>query len=168
VGDTDLVWNSAVAGTGDVADINAVTAAEVETVIEADTTATVTVNGNGTFTILSPTTGASSELDFISGNALTPLGLSVETITGAAAVDGTTVIDLGISGGDTDCFIDGGDTSTAAVIVNGPKGVADSGHYGGETPAITVVSTGVNLDTYTTGDVTAYIAYHDSRRAQEN
>lgn len=80
-GTCDLTWDTPVAGTGDVADINAVTATEVETVIEADTTAEVTVVGDG-FTINSPTTGDTSELDFISGNALTPLGLSVETLTG--------------------------------------------------------------------------------------
>jgi hypothetical protein len=59
------------AGTGD----NNVTATEVKTVVEADTTATVTVVG------LAAVFKATVELDFISGNALTPLGLSVETIT---------------------------------------------------------------------------------------
>ena len=80
-GTCDLTWDTPVDGTGDVADINAVTATEVKTVIEADTTAEVTVVGAG-FTINSPTTGATSELDFKSGNALTPLGLSVEVVVG--------------------------------------------------------------------------------------
>ncbi len=74
-----------VAGTGDVVSIDAVTAAEVETVIEADSTAEITVNGDGSITITSPTTGATSELDFISGNALAILGFSVETLVGAAS-----------------------------------------------------------------------------------
>jgi hypothetical protein len=77
-----LTWAAPVAGTGDVVNIKAVTAAEVETVIEADSTAEVTIT-SGIITITSPTTGTTSELDFISGTALTPLGLSVETITGA-------------------------------------------------------------------------------------
>jgi len=81
-GNCDLTWDTPVAGTGDVADINAVTATEVKTVIEADTTAEVTVVGSG-FTINSPTTGDTSELDFKSGNALTPLSLSVEVVTGS-------------------------------------------------------------------------------------
>jgi hypothetical protein len=74
-GTGDLTWGSSTAGTGDVEDINNVTATEVKTVVEADTTATVTVVG------LAAVFKATVELDFISGNALTPLGLSVETIT---------------------------------------------------------------------------------------
>ena len=84
-GTSALAWAAAVGGTGDVADISAVTALEVETRIEDDTTAEVTVNANGTFTITSPTDGVNSELDFQSGNALTALGLSVEIIVGTAA-----------------------------------------------------------------------------------
>lgn len=75
---------TATEATSDVGNINAVTALEVEDRIEDDSTALVTVNGDGSFTILSPTTGVTSELDFISGNALTPLGLSVQTIVGTA------------------------------------------------------------------------------------
>lgn len=74
-----------VAGTGDVANIDAVTATEVKTRIEADTTAEVTVNADGSITINSPTTGATSELDFKSGNALAILSLSVEVLVGAAS-----------------------------------------------------------------------------------
>ena len=74
-----------VAGTGDVVDIDAVTAAEVKARIEGDSTAEVTVNADGSFTINSPTTGASSELDFKSGAALAPLSLSVEVLNGAAS-----------------------------------------------------------------------------------
>lgn len=77
-----LTWDAPVDGTGDVANIDAVTAAEVETVVEADTTALVSVSA-GVFTISSPTTGIDSELDFVSGTALAPLGLSVEVIDGA-------------------------------------------------------------------------------------
>lgn len=83
-GTSVLTWGAAVAGTGDVANIAAVTALEVEAVLEADTTALVTVNGDGTYTLVSPTTGATSELDFASGTALAPLGLSVEVVIGAA------------------------------------------------------------------------------------
>jgi hypothetical protein len=71
-----LTWAASTAGTGDVADIDAVTATEVKTVVEADTTATVTVSGDAA--VIKGLT----ELDFISGTALTKLGLSIETITG--------------------------------------------------------------------------------------
>lgn len=83
-----LTFAAPVAGTGDVVDITAVTATEVKTVIEADTTATVTVNVDGSFTISSPTTGLTSELDFVS--AITALGLSIETITGSTGTTGET------------------------------------------------------------------------------
>jgi len=79
-----LTWAGAVAGTGDVVDINAVTAAEVKTVIEADTTAEVDITTTPGYIIInSPTSGTTSELDFKSGNALTPLGLSVEVVIGS-------------------------------------------------------------------------------------
>ena len=90
-GTSGLTFAAAVAGTGDVADISAVTAAEVKTVIEADTTATVMANSDGTATILSPTVGSSSELDFQSSTGLTALGLSVETLVGSAATDGCSI-----------------------------------------------------------------------------
>ena len=83
-GTGNLTWAASVAGTGDVANINAVTAAEVETVIEADSTALVAVLA-GIPTITSPTTGITSELEFVSGLAVTKLGLSVEIITGSAS-----------------------------------------------------------------------------------
>jgi hypothetical protein len=163
-GDTDIIWSAASAGTGDVVNIDAVTAAEVKTVIEADTTATVTLNGGGTFTILSPTTGASSELDFISGNALTPLGLSVETVTGSAGTAGTATADFaGDSTGDADALIDGGDLSTAVGKVNGPDGVASTGHYGGKIPAVKIDST-INLNLFAQGDITANILYIDTTK----
>lgn len=71
-----LTWGASTAGTGDVADINAVTAAEVKTVTEADTTdLTVTVVGAAAvFT-------ATTSIQFVSGDALAPLGLSVETVS---------------------------------------------------------------------------------------
>jgi hypothetical protein len=71
-----LTWGSSTAGTGDVADIDNVTATEIKTVVEADTTdLTVTVVGDAAvFT-------ATTSIQFVSGNALAKLGLSVETVT---------------------------------------------------------------------------------------
>ncbi|MCP4679864.1 MAG: hypothetical protein GY854_31100 [Deltaproteobacteria bacterium] len=74
--------NAAVDGTGDVGDINAVSAAEFKTVVEADTTATVTINADDTCSVFSPTTGATSELEFVSGNVLALVGISVAVVTG--------------------------------------------------------------------------------------
>lgn len=70
-----LTWAASTAGTGDVTDISAVTATEFKTVVEADTTATVTVSGDAA--VLKATT----ELDFTGGTGLAKFGLSVETIT---------------------------------------------------------------------------------------
>lgn len=79
-----LTFAASTIGTGDAVDASAVTAAEIETLIEGDTTAEVTVSGLIP-TITSPTTGPTAELDFISGTLLAKLGLSVETINGAAS-----------------------------------------------------------------------------------
>jgi hypothetical protein len=49
-------------GTGDVADISAVTAAEVKSVVETDTTATVTVESSGAFSIKTPTIGSGGSI----------------------------------------------------------------------------------------------------------
>lgn len=49
-------------GTGDVSNIAAVTALEIKIVIEADTTAEVVVNGDGTFTVRTPTVGAGGSI----------------------------------------------------------------------------------------------------------
>lgn len=73
-------------GTGNVADITAVLNTEVKAAVELATTATVTANIDGSFTISSPTTGLTSELDFTVG--LTALGLTVETINGTAGFGG--------------------------------------------------------------------------------
>lgn len=74
-GTGDLTWAAAVAGTGDAADINAVTATEIKTVVEADSIADVTVVGDAAVF------SASTSLQFVSGNAIAKLGLSVETVT---------------------------------------------------------------------------------------
>ena len=79
-----LTWAAPTAGTGDAVDASVVTALELETLIEGDSIAEVTVS-SGVPTIISPSTGINSELDFISGLLLAKLGLSVETINGAAS-----------------------------------------------------------------------------------
>lgn len=73
-------------GTGDAVNADLVTAAEFETLVEGDTTATVSVSGLIP-TIESPTVGSTSELDFKSGTILAKVGLSVEVITAPAAGD---------------------------------------------------------------------------------
>ncbi len=72
--------------------------------------------------------------------------------------------DIGISGGDADYFVDGTDTYTAAGNFMSNPGVAFDGsrsatYVGGETPAVLFTATGANLDTLTTGDLTAYVYY---------
>jgi len=74
------------AGTGNVANIDAVLNTEVKAAVELATTADVTANIDGSFTITSPTTGVLSELDFTVG--LTALGITVETINGTDGFGG--------------------------------------------------------------------------------
>lgn len=81
-GTSTLTFAAPTAGTGDAADISAVTIAELKTVVEAGSDAVVVDNGDGTATIQSPTTGLTSELDIQSGSSLTALGLSVSVTNG--------------------------------------------------------------------------------------
>ena len=74
--DSDLTFAASVTGTGDVVLISATTAAEIKTVIEADSPGCTVDITSGT-----PVMEAETELDFISGTALTKLGLSIETIS---------------------------------------------------------------------------------------
>lgn len=83
---------SAVAGTGDVADIDAVTAAEAEAVIEADLAAavTVTADGNGKLTIATVATGASAEIQVEATSTVT-FGLDTDAHTGSDATPANTL-----------------------------------------------------------------------------
>ncbi len=126
-GTSALTFAAATAGTGDVADIKAVTIAEFKLVVENDTTAEVTDNGDGTATISSPTAGATSELDFQSGTALIALGLSVEVITGTAA--GATFSTLKMEAGYHGSASPGveGNTLKTKVVMNPRKASAGVG-----------------------------------------
>lgn len=74
-GTSALTWAASTTGTGDVEDINSVTATECKTITEADTTdLTVTVSGDAA--VMTATTS----IQFVSGAALAKLGLSVETV----------------------------------------------------------------------------------------
>lgn len=95
-----LTWAAAVGGTGDVANIAMVTAAEVKTVVEADTTgATVTVNADQSVTISSNTTGTASEVDVVSGNCVLKMGLTVAVENGTASTAVSQGVVLEASGG---------------------------------------------------------------------
>lgn len=87
---------SASAGTGDVANIDAVTAAEAEAVIEADMTSAVavTVNSSGQLTIATVATGASAEIQVEATSTVT-FGLDTDAHTGA---DNTPVATLTFTG----------------------------------------------------------------------
>lgn len=84
---------AAVAGTGDVADIEAVTVAEIKAVVEADI-AGVTVNDvGGAPQFVSQTTGAASSVQAAAGAAQTAFGLSTVSAIGStgAAVNTLTL-----------------------------------------------------------------------------
>lgn len=76
-----------VTGSGDVANIDAVTGAEVKTVVEADIVGlTVTVNGDNTITITSNTTGATSSIQVNATSTLdTVMGFDNVLHSGAAS-----------------------------------------------------------------------------------
>jgi hypothetical protein len=83
-------------GTGDVADISAVTGAEVESVIEADIAGLdVIVTGGGQIRIDSLTTGPTSSLQVAAGAIQIELGLVTATVTGTS---GAPVATLQIDG----------------------------------------------------------------------
>lgn len=90
-------------GTGDVANIDAVTYAEAKTVIEADTTGlTVSQLGSGGLRLTSDTTGAASEVDVQSGTGMAALGFGAGTATGSASsVDATLKLEFGWRGYDS-------------------------------------------------------------------
>jgi hypothetical protein len=75
-------------GSGDAANGAATTIAEVKTFLEGDITGgsgiTVTDIGSNRFSIVSNTTGATSELDVQSGTLLAKLGLTVAVVVGTA------------------------------------------------------------------------------------
>lgn len=74
-------------GTGNVADIDAVTFAEVETIVEAAITGIiVTQNGSGFVVLTSPTTGPASEIDIkVTSTSLAGLGLVSAVTVGSAS-----------------------------------------------------------------------------------
>ncbi len=76
-------------GTGDVIDVDAVTAAEVKTRVEDDTTAQVTVGSDGKVTIKTPTVGAGGSIQVeASSTADDEIGLDNSVHTGSAAGPG--------------------------------------------------------------------------------
>jgi uncharacterized protein len=80
------------AGTGNVADIDAVTVAEVETVVEAAVTGSVVTNDGGAVRISSNTTGGSSSVLVVaSSTADDELGLDNATHTGSSGAAAPTI-----------------------------------------------------------------------------
>jgi len=91
--------------------------------------------------------------------------MAIDVNVTEAFTDGSTgafTFDVGIKGGDTDAFIDGG--SLAAIArVNSPEGVSDLPStllVGGGTVAIDMKAD-VNVDTATAGSVTVTVYYKD-------
>ncbi|KKN87421.1 hypothetical protein LCGC14_0258760 [marine sediment metagenome] len=80
-------------GTGDVSNIDAVTAAEAKTIIEADTTATVTLDAGGEITIKTPTVGAGGSIQVDASSTAddaAKFDLDNSVHAGSAAGPGTT------------------------------------------------------------------------------
>jgi phage tail sheath protein FI len=102
-GTSVLTWDTTNQnGTGNVADLSSVTAAEIKAICDATgsfiTQAEAIVNTDGSVTIRSLTTGVTSELDFTDANAT--LGFTVETLNGtdAGATYQTLLVEAGYRG----------------------------------------------------------------------
>jgi phage tail sheath protein FI len=91
-------------GTGDVADIDAVTGAEAKTVIESDVSGvTVTVNQNGTVSIATVATGASAEIQVEVSSTATGFGFDNDLHNGSdAAAQDTLLVEGKYPGSYTD------------------------------------------------------------------
>lgn len=93
-GTSALTWAAPVAGTGDVADIKAVTAAEVETVVENDVAGvTVTEETNGTIKLATTATGDSKyiQVDAAISTLETVLGLDTDEHQGSSSTPQNTL-----------------------------------------------------------------------------
>jgi phage tail sheath protein FI len=115
-----VTWDATVPPVANnVADVSAVTNLEMETIIEAASTATVTANPDGSFTVVSPTTGAASELKFDASAIYVKLG-----ITGILDVFGSAAL----VGGELATYYDDPSAYLAGILTGGLDGSAtDSG-----------------------------------------
>lgn len=84
-------------------------------------------------------------------------GVNVTAVFDNAGDAASCTFDLGVTGGDTDCFIDGGSLNAVAKVCT-PAGVTPVGLFGAITPGVRVDGD-VNLDTLTKGAAVAYVAY---------
>lgn len=120
VGTSGLSFAAPTAGTGDVANIESVTIAELTLIAENDSTIEVIDNLNNTATLSSPTTSSTSELDFTGGTALAAFGLSIEVIVGTDS--GATFNSLKMEAGYHGLLSPGVNGNTLSTqIVNNPR-----------------------------------------------
>jgi len=139
-----LTWAASAVGTGDAANIRAVTAAEIKTIIELDSTADVNID-TGT-----PVISASTELEFVSGNALAILGLIAEVLLpnenakpGSVAYGGVTKVKAGAAVTPDDKIMS--DANGAGIPVtsgNFFRGQALTGAASGELFSMSLAPTG--------------------------
>ena len=133
-GTSALTFAAAVAGTGNVGDITAVTAAEYKTIVELATTADVTDNGDGTQTTEGIVTGVTGLLTFggeVPAGTLAALGITAPlTVNGTAAstTDGEvadyytnpdTTLVFALANGDDGSALDSGDIVDPSLSVDG-------------------------------------------------
>jgi hypothetical protein len=103
-------------GTGNVANIDAVTSSELLSLVNTalGVTATASLDGSNHFRVTSATTGTSSSVQFTAGTVTTALGLATTAGTGAAAIP--TADFAVVAGLDTDTAANGAQTK----LYNGP------------------------------------------------
>lgn len=91
------------------------------------------------------------------GALIVGTGANVTAIFDNVGDTASVTFDLGIGGGDTDAFIDGGSLNAVAKVST-PAGVQPVGLVGAITPSVRIDSS-VNLNTLTKGAATFYVAY---------
>lgn len=101
-----------VVGTGNVANIDAVTEDEAETVIEAAIAGVSVIKGDpGGLIIRTVATGIAAELD-VQAHTAAGLGFAVETVNGVDVLCKTVTVDMGWSAGTADKLTDGASVGT--------------------------------------------------------
>lgn len=119
-----LNFDGETVGTGDVADIENVTAAEFKTVVEADTTAVCTILSDNRVRVSSPTTGAASTLE-VDGASTIPAathGYTEDSVAGTGTGSAVPAIFTGQALANTP-------VAPFSARVHGPDDANDQQHY---------------------------------------
>jgi len=162
--DTILNVDVAVAGTGDVVNIDSVTRAEVKTIVEADIAGVVVNIGGANLEIESDEVGAAITIENEAASTAVGLGFAVETETGTAGTNSTFTLDVGIgAGAESDILHDAVNCSAGAGTVrkfgSGTNALPNNSYdLGGKAVRVKADSNDV-MSGLTAGSATAVVLY---------